>query len=1787
MLEAIFPNAPEDTFSIGYIHEWTSVENSTRHPDNCSMLFSSGNRCFYGPKEYKTELDQLLPDEKDKGAYGSLLSGSCLDTFKTKVKLLIVEDDLESERCGENGGIMPPNVAISLVGDCHGKISPQLLEKFIVLNDELLSQTVAGEPDEIIRHAVQHRLFFPNCDSNARIAKGTVTAKILEPLFEPNSTNVPDLILPVSSFKGGWNKPIPGLYEVDMWAGAKSISQTTLSSTAEVGLELDSREILKEYALKLNEIAGDPRKIAELFCKTWEEKATARGEISQDGQQQNTQQQNGQQDNTQQQNIQQNIQQENTQQENTQQENTQQQNTQQQNTQQENTQQDNIHHKSTPQENTLNSQLLSENLVYKLLKSDLQGGHYQLLECKYIQKQLERFLQSQRREIATGGAIKWNRSSIIIPSKDLNDDQVCTAVGREGELIMSFRSPLLYEDAIALQNNTFTPDILDPKGRAFIGVSVVSDEPYHKYAARKATEYTAIQGIDISEDMRKKTDLQAGETQQERAARLFSQAWAKREISQLQSKPSKKAHLENKPSKKELQTIQDRQDALQDLLLQSLPLETYSKLAGEDYDGDSKCFAKASDWPYTALHLIEAQTPQNAHPPTIKLPKVSFDVPGQPKKILPEIALFMANKWTELANSAVKCAASVESEVVAVQNTFSAQQKEDYIRNVSNQFKQKLNNNYTAKPEKVIPEQLMSTVREIANIHNSSAHPTMASLISADANQIERDLVDYKLCCEDQLLFHIPPSQVETGLETYRKFLRFQVTPQLLLQNQIAVDSKKSATPADEIAIAQYRNLCHRNPNYLQDKKLPNIYLEGKVIEPNGYSLKEAIIQSLNPLLQASELEARPFYQFRNLFPVSEPGDKYYYTPEQYNTCRERKAAFDSLFNSAVAAKLRLQTEKGPYLTAQTETGKTIEITNVALSKYPERFKNRSSLEVLLVTNENYGGSTSNSHKTCVLAKTKDSEGADKWVKLGTLSESSRKLLDIPVKIEGTKYFRLQNVKAVQALTETDCNLIFKQAAEIADSFQSECSLKGETDAMAAATWHLCCAPELNYDSRKKTQNFVFATWSSQIVDRLNELQFKELTIGELNSADIKINNCIENAEIRIDVAQTENGENYQIHNRKNAEIKTDATTNNERSNSQTHNLKNAEIQTDATTNNERENYPTQGKRTLQIMKDGRYITAGTISENSAQLPIGTTARVKLIPAIAKTAELHVTGLDDRIKVGKVAECEFGGQSSLLNQEYTITIQRLNKPRYLLETSGKVIGELDETSIESLRKLNCLHNNFSFTAELTTYGVSNGTYTVAKSRTGNILCARKQNLLGHYKDFKFQGTIAEVSVNIQQKPEICAAVTTECGLKVLGVFTPNQKESKIALMKAFYNRQQGKSEEMLKKEFDAGKLTGLSFKAYIKFNSTTLTASIDPSSVEYPIQWSKQNVLNNEIVNKTLNNLPLNNQKLINTVNNQALNSPILNSQTLNNTVNNQVLNSETPNSQTLNSPIPNSQTLNSPIPNSQTLNSPIPNSQTLNNAERLAVAQQIIENMNSPPTIFYEVKKPTLVAGKITDQSVLGISVSLRKAETARKFFKDYKIQHSEINRLDASVTEETRRGYAVFHLNPENLPPKIMSSLSKQFGSPIAKDLSPDSPYFQKLRESPPLPNRASLLLQKFYGIQDTENAIATSEPQKMLQQSADNSPLIPAWEKNLIAAAVQAATDNNYSPRTPFIQNTLLVTYCKETETITVIRARDNSTIYSRELGKNAAIINLSEEQKQFLESYKITAKKEIQL
>lgn len=65
--------------------------------------------------------DLVYPNKSDGAAYGSLVFTPCRSFKEESVRVLIVDD-----ATGENGGIMPPDQAKKLVGDCYGKISRDL-----------------------------------------------------------------------------------------------------------------------------------------------------------------------------------------------------------------------------------------------------------------------------------------------------------------------------------------------------------------------------------------------------------------------------------------------------------------------------------------------------------------------------------------------------------------------------------------------------------------------------------------------------------------------------------------------------------------------------------------------------------------------------------------------------------------------------------------------------------------------------------------------------------------------------------------------------------------------------------------------------------------------------------------------------------------------------------------------------------------------------------------------------------------------------------------------------------------------------------------------------------------------------------------------------------------------------------------------------------------------------------------------------------------------------------------------------------------------------------------------------------------------------------------------------------------------------------------------------------------------------------------------------------------------------------------------------------------------------
>jgi hypothetical protein len=249
LLELYFPNGK---FSFAKIDEATTeAELRNNQPEGQVLLLSSKTRMLFGEKEYRDRLDKILPDLKDRGAYGSIFLGSCTNAINKKINLLVVDD-----ANGKNGDLLPDDFAFQLTGDCHGKVSNELYRE--VFGKEY--------------HIIQHRLGIPELD---RFGKGTIAAAKFEN-YPWKGEKKADLIIPTSSFKGG--KLSPGLYEVDIWLGEKERSQ--LGKAAITPLYGSYPELLKDTLPTLDNTAYELRQklnnlpaLAELYCQRYEEQA--------------------------------------------------------------------------------------------------------------------------------------------------------------------------------------------------------------------------------------------------------------------------------------------------------------------------------------------------------------------------------------------------------------------------------------------------------------------------------------------------------------------------------------------------------------------------------------------------------------------------------------------------------------------------------------------------------------------------------------------------------------------------------------------------------------------------------------------------------------------------------------------------------------------------------------------------------------------------------------------------------------------------------------------------------------------------------------------------------------------------------------------------------------------------------------------------------------------------------------------------------------------------------------------------------------------------------------------------------------------------------------------------------------------------------------------------------------------------------------------------------------------------------------------------------------------------
>jgi hypothetical protein len=265
---------PGKQFSFGHMDDKTKSEMLKNHPDGDILLLSSKSRLLYGSQECLETIQKLCPDNKDRGAYGSIFLGSCQNAVTKELNILIVDDST-----GENGGIINSEQAYRLTGDCYGQISTELYHE--------LTKHQEGDPYRVI----QHRFGWTDQDGDDnkfRFGKGTLRPANLDQILNYQDPNQPkvDLILPLSAFKGtdkdNPNEPTkpqikPGLYKQNIWLGEKSQSELGKTAISQMiasfpnGVK-DFTEQIELEAKKLHAALDNPRKIAQIYCQKYEKR---------------------------------------------------------------------------------------------------------------------------------------------------------------------------------------------------------------------------------------------------------------------------------------------------------------------------------------------------------------------------------------------------------------------------------------------------------------------------------------------------------------------------------------------------------------------------------------------------------------------------------------------------------------------------------------------------------------------------------------------------------------------------------------------------------------------------------------------------------------------------------------------------------------------------------------------------------------------------------------------------------------------------------------------------------------------------------------------------------------------------------------------------------------------------------------------------------------------------------------------------------------------------------------------------------------------------------------------------------------------------------------------------------------------------------------------------------------------------------------------------------------------------------------------------------------------------
>jgi hypothetical protein len=433
--------APNATFKLGVVYQGLTTEDDLKQfvSQGLSLEFAADHRFYFMDEGLR---EKLFDQPHFGAAYGSNLFTPC-KSFSERENLRVLVVDANT---GENGGVMPNSDAIALVGDGDGKID-------IRLHASLGNQEAT--PFQT-RFGIKERRAGLDVDDEKQplvktwqLGKGTFAPRDLSEIG-----NGYDLIISSDQLKGREresgrvgergkevergsaivkeetndipNSPTPpilhspaplqaGEYIMNMGIGNKTDAYYGITSTGAQfwnsfpqGVKNDLLPLLEKRLEELKDIANDPRKIAQDYINAMDARYKQQMQSLMVGE-------------------------------------------------------DLIDFNNLDFGNIENqidemfsSSYSEHNLIYRILKADLQG-HYQLLEHPKIIDKLQEYLREQYMDCATGRFIKFD-SAMAQTCHYLAANEVCYPKFPDGAELIVYRGPTANSNTVDVYINRHLPN---------------------------------------------------------------------------------------------------------------------------------------------------------------------------------------------------------------------------------------------------------------------------------------------------------------------------------------------------------------------------------------------------------------------------------------------------------------------------------------------------------------------------------------------------------------------------------------------------------------------------------------------------------------------------------------------------------------------------------------------------------------------------------------------------------------------------------------------------------------------------------------------------------------------------------------------------------------------------------------------------------------------------------------------------------------------------------------------------------------------------------------------------------------------------------------------------------------------------------------------------------------------------------------------------------------------------------------------------------------------------------